>query len=195
MTNSLDVFRNYINEKVAVSETELDRIKTLSSAVTLRRKEHLLKEGETWKYRAFVNKGLLRTYRTDENGQEHTISFAVENWWVGDGESYISEKPTVYNIEALDPSEIICWKKQDFNMLMDEIPALKEMSELLMSRSLIASQNRIFLSNSQTAEDKYNNFISAFPEFAKRAPLHLVASYLGVTRETLSRIRRQFAQK
>jgi len=190
-----DIFKRYLHEKVAVTETALERISSLSIPTKLRRGEHLLKEGEVWRYRAFISKGLLRTYRTDDTGQIHVLRFAIENWWAGDSESYFSGKPSVCSIDALEPSEILLWKKDDFETLSNEIPALKEMRDKLVTRNLIATQNRLFFDNSHTAEEKYRNFLESYPEIARRVPLHMIASYLGVTRETLTRIRRQAAKR
>lgn len=189
-----ETFKIYLNEKVAVTEMAFERICSLAIYTKLRRGEHLLKEGKVWRYRAFICKGLLRTYRTDDTGQIHVLRFAIENWWAGDAESYLSGQPSACAIDALEPSEIILWKKTDFETLSNEIPALKEMRDKLVTRNLIATQNRLFFDNSHSAEEKYHNFLESYPEIASRVPLHMIASYLGVTRETLTRIRRQAAK-
>jgi len=106
-----ETFEQYIKDKVSISTKDLEHLRSTSEIRRLTKGEHLLKEGEVWKWRAFIIKGLLRTYRTDNNGNEHTIRFAMEDWWVGDGESYHSGEPSVYNIDTLENSEVLLWKR------------------------------------------------------------------------------------
>ena len=117
------------------------------------------------------------------------MRFAPENWWTLEPESYNNQIPTRYNIEALEESEVLLWRREDIDGLFDDMPNFRAYSERLRSASLDASQDRILMSISYTAEEKYHDFTTSYPDVFRRVPLHMVASYLGVSRETLSRIR------
>lgn len=190
-----DKFSHYLKEKVTITDDDILKVKTASKEVRLQKGDYLLKEGQHWKFQAFVSRGLLRTFRTDDNGQAHIVRFAQEDWWAGDGESYLTGQPSIYNIDALEATEIVLWDKPVFDALIKEIPALHQMSELLMSRSLIATQKQVYMANSLGADEKYADFLKSYPQLAQRVPLHMIASYLGVTRETLSRARRQAVKR
>jgi len=190
-----DVFRNYISDKAKLTEKELDTIKSVSFLKKIRKRQYLLQEGDVWQYSAFVCKGCVRMYRIGQDDTEHIMRFSVETWWVGDRESYATGQPAKNNIDALEDSEILMWTKENFQALLKEIPELNAFIERLIARSLIASQDRIFSAISYTAEEKYQNFLKTYPDIFNRVPLHMIASYLGVSRETLSRIRSQFNHK
>ncbi len=182
-------FETYIKEQAKLSEEDLKLIRSMAVERKVRRKQFLLHEGQVCRYKIFVSKGLLRTYRTREDGSEHVIVFSPENWWTTDPESYDNFTPALYNIDALEDSEVILWTKNDFVDLFARIPGLKAYSEKLISQNFISSRQRIFSAISSTAEEKYDEFIETYPDIFARVPLHMVASYLGVSRKTLSRIR------
>lgn len=194
-----DVFRKYIinktDGKVPLSDEEFEEVKSVFILKKLRKKQYLLQEGEVNKFNCFVCKGCLRMYRVDEKGLEHIFQFAIENWWTGDRESMISGKPTKYNIEALEDSELLIVKQEDMNALVDRIPAMRLMLHNVQQNNVIATQNRIHAAISFTAEEKYLNFIKTYPDIFQRVPQQMIASYLGITRETLSRIRKQSSNK
>lgn len=181
-------FEAYIRSKGQISEEELRRIFAKAKARKVRKRHLLLQEGEICQHKIFVSKGLLRTYRLQENGTETIMRFAAENSWNTDHESYHNRTPTKYNIETIEDSEVILWRREDFGELL-AVPVLRELSEQLRIDNLHASQDRILMNISATSEEKYQAFVTAFPDIFRRVPLHMVASYLGVSRETLSRIR------
>jgi len=148
-----------------------------------------LKEGEICRYKIFVSEGLLRTCRQKDDGTEHIMRFSPENSWTTDHESFKKQSPSKYHIEALENSEVVLWTREDLAELYTSIPAFKSYMERLMDSGLNASQERILKNLSYTSEEKYEDFITSFPDVFRRVPLHMVASYLGVSRETLSRIR------
>lgn len=182
-------FETYITSKVSFSEEELQLMRSLSSCKKIRRKQLLLHKGEVCRYKTFVSKGLFRTFSINNDGAEAIMRFTAENEWVVDPESYNDQVPSKYNIEALEDAEVIQWSHDNFEKLVTAIPMLRTFSERLILSSIHSVQNRVLMHISYTAEEKYQDFIDSFPNVFARVPLHMVASYLGVSRETLSRIR------
>lgn len=187
-------FANYLTEKAGLTSEELKQVEKVTLTKRLRKRQYLLQEGDTSPYNCFVAKGCLRLYRVDEDGAEHILRFAIENWWMADYESYNSGNPSKCNIDALEDSELLLIKKEDLDALYKAIPNLQSFREKLEARSFDASQNRIMSIISNTAEKRYDNFIKSYPQIYNRVPLHMIASFLGVSRETLSRIRHQYAR-
>ena len=190
-----EIFQKYLDEKATLTQSESERIQSFAIVKKLRKRQYLLQEGDIWKYDAFITKGCLRTYSVDEKGNEHVNSFSIENWWTGDRESLISALPARYNIEAIEDCELVLFTHDNFELLCLEIPAFNSMVNMILQKSFIAAQNRIQAALSFTAEEKYLNFINKYPGFAARIPQTMIASYLGMTPETLSRIRKQTAKK
>lgn len=182
-------FEAYITSHDDFTTDELKHMRSLSTVKKLRKRQFLLQEGEICRYKTFVVKGLLKTYRLRDDGTEYIMRFAAENSWSVDHESYNNQTPSKYYIETLEATQVIQWTRENFDLLLDAIPALKTFSEKIKADNLDASQDRILMNISYTSEEKYHQFVTAFPDIFRRVPLHMVASYLGVSRETLSRIR------
>ena len=190
-----EAFTKYLQEKAGLNTEEIDAIRAVSIQKKLRRRQYILQEGDVCYYNCFVEKGCLRMYTAGDDGIEHMLRFAIENWWISDRESYNNVIPSKCNIDALENSEVILIHRQDFIHLLEIIPKFKNYIDSLLARSYDAFQNRIIGAISYTTEEQYNNFIKKFPDIFKRVPLHMIASYLGVSRETLSRVRSQSVQK
>ena len=190
-----EVFKKYINEKSYISEDDLNEILSYATIKKLRRRQFLLQEGDIWRFNAFVCSGFVRTYSIDDKGTEHIMNFSPENYWTGDRESLTNETPSKFNIEALENAEILLIKKEDFEMLCKKIPLLNNLVNNILHKSFITSQSRIHSNISLSSEEKYNNFVSKFPTIANRVPQHMIASYIGISPETLSRIRSQANKK
>jgi CRP-like cAMP-binding protein len=188
-----DVFEKYLLSKAAFTAAELQQIQAASAFKNLRKRQYLLHEGDMWAIHAFVTAGCLRTYSVDAKGAEHITSFAVENWWAGDKQGLASGEPSRYNIEAIEDSTVLVIKKEDFAQLRLALPSFDKVINDIVYRSFMASQSRVHSAISYSAEEKYREFLQKYPGFALRIPQHMVASYLGMTTETLSRIRRHMA--
>jgi len=182
-----------ITEKISLSEEEFEVCKTLFTSKKVRKKQFMLQEGDVNKYQIFVNKGLLRSYTIDEKGSEHILQFALEGWWTADLYSFFTEEPSLFNIEALEDSELLLINRPSWETLLEKLPVLERYFRILIQNSLIATQRRLMESLSETAEKKYLKFMQLYPESIQRVPQHMIASYLGITRETLSRLRRDIA--
>jgi CRP-like cAMP-binding protein len=186
-----DVFEKYLKDWVDISAEELEVIRAASSEKSLRKWQSILHDGEVWKINCFIASGCFRLYRFGKDGTDHTLRFGVENWWISDQESYNHGTPSLNNIEALAASTVIIWTKDKWDELIAFIPALKLFYEKLLARGYETSQHRIYSLISGSAEEKYLEFQHTYPKIFNKVPLHMVASYLGISRETLSRIRKE----
>ena len=184
-----------IREHIPLTNEELDICKTLFQPKKMRKKQYLLQEGDICKYTAFVEKGLLRSFTIDNKGGEHILQFALEGWWIADLYSFFTNEPSQYNIEALEDCELLLISKTSWDSLLEKVPALERYFRILLQNNLIATQRRLLGAMSETAEEKYLHLINAYPDCLQRVPQHMIASFLGITRETLSRIRSQLTTK
>ncbi|MCW3167274.1 Crp/Fnr family transcriptional regulator [Chryseobacterium sp. 09-1422] len=157
--------------------------------------ELLLQYGEVCRNTFFVERGLLRMFSIDKNGKEHIIQFAPENWLIGDRSSlYFSEKSNYY-IEAVEDSEVSVLQRDFFNKLLEEFPNSIEKNDLILQKHVKSLQDRINSLLGETAEERYLKFIKMYPDLLLRVPQWMVASYLGITPESLSRVRKELARK
>lgn len=184
-----------INEKITLTPEEEAVCKTYFIPKKMRKRQYLLQEGDVCRYTAFVEKGALRTYTVDEKGAEHIIQFAIEGWWTGDLFSFFTSEPSVYNIDVLEDAELLLLTRSAQDELLQKVPKFERFQRLLIQNAYVALQRRLVVNMSQTAEEKYTHFVNAYPEIIQRIPQHMVASYLGITPETLSRIRKQKSVK
>ena len=156
------------------------------------KRHHFLSEaGEVSHYQNFVNKGCLRSFYIDENGFEHNLQFAVEDWWIGDMSSFLTQKEALLYVEALEESEVL----QIDNVIMEElyhkIPKLERFFRILLQNAFISFEQRIISTISKPAEERYLEFINKYPYFEQRLPQIHIASYLGITPEFLSKIKKK----
>ncbi|MCQ6959308.1 Crp/Fnr family transcriptional regulator [Mucilaginibacter aquariorum] len=157
----------------------------------LRKKQYFLEEGNVCKYVGFIVKGAMRQYSVDDKGAEHIVHLYIENYWVSDRESAVMLTPSKYNIDTWEDTELLIAKVADMLDLIERVPSFGQMTRLMDQRSFIVSQRRLNSTISNTAEKRYEEFADNHPQFIQRFPQHLIASFLGITKETLSRIRKQ----
>jgi CRP-like cAMP-binding protein len=188
-----EVLFQKFDEHIQLTEEEKQLCKTFFTPKKLRKRQYILQEGDVCKYVAFVEKGMLRSYTIDEKGNEHIMQFAFEGWWISDHFSFLTGESAVYNIDALEDSELLLISKQAEEKMLQKIPKFEKYFRILLQNSLIATQRRLISSLSQSAEERYNQLISVCPTIPQRVPQHMMASFLGITPETLSRIRKQIA--
>jgi len=190
-----DTFRKYLDDKIILTGHDYELIESVSLLKKLRKRQYLLQAGDVCRFNAFVCKGFLRNYYVDDNGQDHIMQFAPENHWTGDRESMDSGLPSKYNVDALEDSEILLLSKEDFEMIRKTIPAFNDFVNESLKKNAVVLQERIHVNISLSAEEKYRDFILKYPSISNRVPLHMIASYLGVSAETISRVRSQSAKK
>ena len=187
----IEVFKTYLQGKGNFTAEELEIVAAAAVIKKVRKRQYLTQEGDVVKNHSFVTKGCLRTYTVDEKGVEHILNFAIENWWIGDRESIQTGQPSIYNIDAIEDSEVAIISKDKFDRLCVEVPAFNDMINKLLQKSFLVAQNRIHTFISLSAEEKYLSFQEKYPHLAMRVPQSMIASFLGITAETLSRVRRQ----
>jgi CRP-like cAMP-binding protein len=190
-----EYFQKYLTDKIELNEDQIQLIESVSRPKKLRKKQFLSQEGDLWHYNAFICRGLVKTFAVAENGSEHIINFAPENYWTGDRESLINGTPSRLNIDAVEPTELILIEKMDFERICAEIPQLNNLVNQIIQKSFIVSQRRILANISYTAEEKYQNFLEKYPHIVNRIPQHMIAAYIGITPETLTRLRRNMFKK
>lgn len=191
-----EVFERYIVEVIpGITKEQINLMQSRCTVKKLRKKQTLLKEGEVSHYKIFVTKGLLRNYSIAENGNEYIVRFADAGSWTTDPESYFSSLPSKYNIDALEPSEVVMFHQRDFKILKQQIPVLNDHVETLLTKIAKDTQKHLLMNIRATAEEKYIDFINTYPEIFHRVPLHMIASYLGLSRETLTRVRQNLVSK
>ena len=190
-----DVFHTHINEKVSLTEAEYELVKTYFTPKKLRKKQFLLKNGEICRFLAFVQKGVLRSYNTDKKGIEHMIHFAMEGWWMSDTFSFLSGEKSDYFIDAIEDAELLMITLDGFEEMMLTVPRMERSFRILFQNNIISKERRLISSISYSAEEKYTRLSASNPQLNQRIPLNMVASYLGITPETLSRIRKVLSEK
>jgi len=183
--NLIDYIRRYIH----ITDAEIEIFGTYLQAKKIKKKEYLLKEGNTCNTRYYITKGCLRLYYINSKGNEQIIHFGIDNWWITDYESLINQNPCKLYIQATEDTELLELHKDAFEELCQKLPKVERLFRIIMEKTYIASQKRIEYMFSLTGEELYNTFISSNPEFAQRVPQYMIASLLGMTPEFISKVR------
>ncbi|SEL11039.1 Crp/Fnr family transcriptional regulator [Parapedobacter koreensis] len=158
--------------------------------VIAKKKQFIVQPGFVCQYRSYVLKGALRTYLLANDGQEHTIALSIEDWWTSDFASYITQEPATLFVEATEDATLIQLSHKDEQELYKLIPKFERFFRLQVERSGVSIQKRMLSSLSKTAEERYDELINRNPQFLQRFPQYVIASYLGMTTQFLSRIRK-----
>jgi CRP-like cAMP-binding protein len=188
-----ELFFRKFNEVVALTKDEEDLIMSHLTPKKLRKKQYLLQEGDVCKMIAFIEKGVLRSFCIDDKGVERIVQFALEGWIISDLYSFLTGDPATYNIDALEHSELVLISKQAHNHLLNALPKYERYIRLQITDAYIALQKRITSVISLQLEERYAYFSSLYPDILQRVPQHMIASYMGLTPETLSRVRRRIS--
>lgn len=186
-----DVLNANVSKHIQLSAKELDEFFALTSFKKFSPGEYLLQEGQICRHRFFLLKGLVYTYYLDEKGSEKIVQFGVENWWITDLESFVGETSSKFYIKAIEQTECLMISKANLEKLLEVLPKLERFFRILTENHLMAMQKKYtyywHLSNKQ----KYNAFVKALPDFSQRVPQYMIASYLEMTPEYLSEIRKK----
>lgn len=190
-----EIFFQALKSKVDFSEEDLTIVKKQLSPKKLRKKQYLLQEGDVCKFIAVVEKGALRSYTIDEKGTEHIIQFALEGWLISDLYSFLTAEPATYTIDAIEDCELVLISKNVHEELLKTLPKYETWIRLQITNAYIALQRRLTSINSLSLEERYESFTSIYPHIVQRVPQHMIASYMGLTPETLSRVRKKITSR
>ena len=186
-----DNFFNKLSNGITLTEAEKAIFRQHIIVKKIRKRQYLLQEGEVCKYVAFVSKGMLRAYLVDSKNNEHIIQFAPEGWFISDLSSFITEDKSNLNIEALEDSELVLISKTAHVYLEEAVPEFFKFNYLQYRGAYISLQKRLTDIFTLSTEEKYTKLLSIYPDILQRVPQHMIASYLGLTPETLSRVRKK----
>lgn len=186
---------NTINKHIQLDDVEKAVLLSSLEFRSLKAGEYMEKAGEQSRYFVFVSMGCLMAYYTDEEGVDRVMQFATSSWWTGDLCSFSKSTPSVFSTRALTDSEVLLITREGLDALLEKVPRLEKYFRILFQNSLIAHQQRILQTISFTAEERYESFRERFPTLEQFVPQKYIASYLGVTPEFLSKIRRRIAGK
>ena len=178
-----------LGKHVSLTNDEAAIIQTLFVHRRFRKRQFILQEGDISRYETFIIKGITRTYETDEKGQEHIVQFGQEDWWIGDMYSFLSDTPSVYNIECIEDTEVFQITKANQEKLFNQVPKMERHFRILLQNAFIALTKRVASSLTKSAGERYEEFKTTYPQIDNRVPNHQIASYLGITPQSLSRIR------
>lgn len=183
-----------ISRHIQLDKTETDFFISLLQIKKLKRKEFLLRQGDICKTENFIVKGCLRTYTIDDHGIEHIVMFGIEDWWVSDLYSFLTQSPATYFIDALEDCVLLQISKANLDQLFEKVPKFERFFRLILQNALIAQQQRINQNLSYTAEQRYLHFITKHPNLEQRISQKQVSAYLGITPVFLSMLRKKLSK-
>jgi CRP-like cAMP-binding protein len=187
------VFADYLSKRIPITDQQLKEVEPLFKTKKVEKGKIILQLGEVCQYTYFITNGCLRSYVIDDKGKEHILQFAIENWWISEQISFINHEPSMYFIDAVEDTEFVQTDEQGWNEFHKIVPSALEMNRKLQLNSLRSFQKRLVSHLSASGEQRYLSFIKTYPPLALRLPQKMIASYLGVTPESLSRIRKELA--
>ena len=185
------LLQSLAKRNIHLDPEELDVLQTLFKHKKFRKHQYLLQQGDICRYESFVIKGMARIYQVDDKGQEHILQFTPEDWWTGDMYSFLTGTPSQYNIDCLEDTEVLRITKPDLDLLYEKVPKINIYFRILYQNSIIAYNRRLGSTLSKPALERYHEFIDRYPLIEQRVPNHQIASFLGITPQSLSRIRKQ----
>ncbi|MBL7994367.1 Crp/Fnr family transcriptional regulator [bacterium] len=185
---------SYFDNHLTLTDEEKQAVRKSFSEKRVKRRQFILQEGDVCKLNTFVVEGCFRMYMLDGNGKEHNLQFAIENWWIGDIASFHSEEPSRLFIEAIENSIILQIKKEDQIRLFVEYPKFNRIFRVFTENALVSYQRRVLQNISSTAEERYIDFMNRYPDLFSRISNVQIASFLGITPEFLSIIRKKLSK-
>ena len=191
---NFDLLISNISRHISLAAEEIEFFRSLLKSKTLPNGEYLLREGDVCKYESFVTEGCLKTFYIDENGFEHIIDFSIEEWWADDLYSLLTQTPSKSNIKAIEDTSILQISKTDLELLYQKIPKFERFFRILFQNAYITQREQINLALSASAEERYLLFLKKKPYAEKRFPQKDIASYLGVTPQFLSTLRKKLGR-
>ncbi len=189
----LHLLVSHFRQTVSLNESEITEILPRLDIVSIDKKKFLLQPGQVSRHMRFIASGCMRSYYVDENSQEHTLQLGIENWWINDLYSYLSQKPSRMYLQAVENSVLIQISKNNLEELFRMVPALSDFFRIKMQAAYVVLQERTIENMSVDAYERYTRFRSDYRDIEQRVPQYIIASYLGVTPEFLSHLRKKHA--
>lgn len=190
MTEFLANIKKYIRLTESEEAVLVDKLKQR----TYLKGQYIVQSGDVCRYQTYVVSGKVRTFCLDDKGNEHIISFGIENWWVGDLESFSNQTPSKLNTQCLENTQVIQISYDDFEKLYKEIPQIERFFRIIIQNAYVHMSKRMLRTYSLSAKERYLLFVEEYPEIVQRVPQYMIASYLGITKEFLSNIRNQISK-
>ena len=180
---------------VVLSEEEITLISNHLSEVHFEKGALIVREGAFVSNKYFIREGCLRSFVMDGKGKEHTLQFAIKEWWISDYAAYFKGEKAAMNIECIQDSLLVKMTKRDRDFLFREVPQLETFFRVKFENTISSFQKRTLAALSYSAKEKYLHFIHTYPEIEQNVKNYHIASYLGITKESLSRVRKEIARK
>ena len=186
---------DHVLRRIELSAAEQAHFVSLLKIRKLLPRQYLVQQGDICRHESYVCKGFLRSFYMDERGNDHTLHFAMEDWWISDSTSFHLQVPATRNIVALEASILLQIEKDDLEQLYKDIPAFERFWRILEQKGGIAQDQRILNAISMTGAERYEALIAKYPTLEQRMPQRYIASYLGITPVFLSQIRKQLSKR
>lgn len=183
--------KQHIKSLIEISSEDLETIANYFTPAVIKKKEFLLTQGSIYKYEGFVIDGCFRIFTIDQKGNENTLYFAAKDWWLMDIDSFMNQTPSSLNIQALEDSEVLLIKRADKLKLYESLPIVEKLFRVMSQKALVAWQRRLIRNHCETAKERYHHFVGSYPNIVSKLTDKQVASYLGITHEFLSKIKKQ----
>ncbi len=193
--NHFQAILQHIGRRVSLNEEEGNYIASAFSIRELLPRQYLLAQGEICRYESYVSEGFLRSFHVDTNGDEHTLHFAKDDWWISDLTSFIRQQPATRNIIALEKSVVLQIDIEKREALMQHVPKMERFWRILNEHASMAQDERILNNISMSGIERYQALLKKYPDIEQRLPQKHIASFLGMTPVFLSQIRKDIAQK
>jgi CRP/FNR family transcriptional regulator len=184
-------FVMHLKKYISLDDDEVTLLMSVVKPLVINKKEYLVREGQVCKANYFVEQGLLRMFFINHKGIEQTTQFALENWWMADYMSFMMQNNSHFNIQAVETSTVIAIEHHKQDQLLAQLPQLERYFRLMMQRAYAAAQMRVKYFHASSKEENYRQFVSLFPDFVQRIPQYMLASYLGLTPEYVSELRKK----
>lgn len=186
--NEKELFKEHVAEFVETNDIDYQLILSYFSLQKFRKRQFVIQENQNVEYVYFVKKGLLKSSFIDDLGKEHILQFASENWWISDFAAFYKQEKSTLSVECIEDSELLGITFENLDKLCKEIPKMERFFRLKSNYGYVALQKRILSLLSDSAKIRYESFCTMYPNIIQRIPKQLIANYLGLSRETLSRL-------
>ena len=183
----------HINQKVTLTESEEALLVSKLKTRTFLKGQYIVQAGDTSRFQTFILSGKIRTFYLDDKGNEHIVAFGIEDWWIGDICSFNAQTPAEFHTQCLENTTVVQLSFEEMEQLYIDIPKLERYFRLIIQKAYGNVSKRIVRNHSMTAKERYLLFLESYPEIARRVPQYMIASYLGISKEFLSNIRKQIS--